>query len=149
VTITKNDTVLLLLRAKPMDRIHLMKALFLFWNRSGRNIPGYFRFEPYLYGPCSFEVYSLLDDLCAQQLIVQLPHPVERWAEYYLTVRGRAAAEGAAKSADPQIRLQLEQVAEEVSRLALSELLRRVYEEAPEFSVNSVMRGIWGRWRSF
>jgi len=140
MVITKDDAVLLLLRAKPMDRIRLMKALFLLWHRSGRNIPGYFRFEPYLYGPCSFEVYSFLDDLCARRLIVQLPHPVERWPEYYLTARGREAAERAAKSADPQIRLQLEQVAKEVSELEFSELLRRVHEEAPEFAVNSVGR---------
>jgi len=140
VVITKDDAVLLLLRAKPMDRIRLMQALFLLWKRSGRNIPGYFRFEPYLYGPCSFEVYSFLDDLCARRLIVQLPHPVERWPEYYLTARGREAAERAAKSADPQMRLQVEQVAKEVSELEFSELLRRVYEEAPEFAVNSVGR---------
>jgi len=140
VAIAKNDAVLLLLRAKPMDRIRLMKALFLLWQRSGRNIPGYFRFEPYLYGPCSFEVYSFLDDLCARRRIVQLPHPVERWPEYYLTARGREAAERAAKAVNSQIRLQLEQVAEEVSELELPELLRRLHEEAPEFAVNPISR---------
>gem|GEM_PF-4604179 len=61
----------------------------LIWNRSGRNIPGYFWFEPYLYGPCSFEVYSLLDDLCARRLMVQLPHPVEWWPEHCLTPHER------------------------------------------------------------
>ena len=61
--ISKRDWILLALRKTPLDRIRLMKTLFLVWNRSGRSIAGYFEFEPYLYGPCSLEMYSVLDDL--------------------------------------------------------------------------------------
>lgn len=140
--ISKRDWVLLLLRASPLDRIRLMKALFLLWYRSNKHIPEYFDFQPYLYGPCSFEVYSVLDEISKQGLVVQPPHPVHQWANYYLTERGRAAAKEAAQKVDPDTAMKIEQVAQEVSRLGFYELLKKVYNEAPEFAVNSVLRGL-------
>ncbi|MCL0102625.1 hypothetical protein M1N93_01530 [Dehalococcoidia bacterium] len=142
MAIEKKDWILLALRDSPLDRLHLMKALFLVWNRSGRNVPDYFEFEPYLYGPCSFEVYSVLDDLSKDGLIVQPPHPVQQWANYFLTERGKLAATEAANCADPDILELINKVAQEVAQLQFSELLRRVYSEAPEFAAKSLMGGI-------
>lgn len=139
MAIEKKDWILLALRESPLDRIHIMKALFLVWNRSGRNMPDYFKFEPYLYGPCSFEIYSVLYDLSKEGFIVQPPHPMRQWAKYYLTDRGKIVADEAAKRANPDIVGLLEQVAHEVAQLGFSELLRRVYSEAPEFEVKSLM----------
>lgn len=139
----KAKWILAALRIKPLDRIRLMKALFLVWKRSGGNIPNFFHFEPYLYGPCSFEVYSALDELSKQGLIVQPPQPPHQWANYYLTSRGRVAAEEAAKTVAPDNRALLEQVIQEVSQLGFYELLKRVYAEAPEFAVNSVIGGLF------
>jgi hypothetical protein len=136
---SKQDWILLALRKTPLDRIHLMKTLFLVWNRSGRGIPGYFVFEPYLYGPCSFEVYSVLDLLSRQRLIVQPPHSVQQWAKYYLTKQGRDVVQKAAKAVDPSKLSLLEQVAQEVSQLGFYELLQKVYSEAPEFAANSIL----------
>ncbi|RLB04006.1 MAG: hypothetical protein DRG83_05810 [Deltaproteobacteria bacterium] len=139
---SKSDWILLALRKTPLDRIRLMKTLFLVWYRSGQNIPQYFEFEPYLYGPCSLEVYSVLEDLSKLRLIVQAPHPVQQWANYYLTERGRAIAEDVAKNIEPKMRKLVEQVALEVSQLGFYELLRKVYSEAPEFAVNSLVREV-------
>lgn len=139
---SKNSWILLALRATPLDRIRLMKTLFLVWYRRGQHIPDFFEFQPYLYGPCSFEVYSTLDGLSAERLIVQAPHPVQQWANYYLTQRGKAAAEEAAKGAPPALRDQLQKVAQEVARLSFRELLRQVYREAPEFAAHSVLGGL-------
>jgi len=140
MSLTKKDWILLALRRIPLDRIHIMKTLFLIWHRSERNIPDYFEFEPYLYGPCSFEVYSVLADLQADGLIVQPPHPVPQWVNYYLTAKGKREAEEAEKGISPTTLELIEKVAEEISRLDFSELLRQVYSEAPDFAVNSMFR---------
>ena len=98
--------------------------------------------EPYLYGPCSFEVYSVLDSLTKQGFIVQPPHPMQRWADYYLTEQGKHAADEAAKRADADARRLVNEVVQEVAQSGFSDLLRKVYSEAPEFAANSLMGGI-------
>lgn len=138
----KAKWILAMLRISPLDRIRIMKGLFLLWRRVG-DIPDYFHFEPYLYGPCSFEVYDVLAIMEKKGLIVQPSHSVPQWEAYYLTERGRKEAERAIREIDPQLRERLEEITREVSRLSFYALLKRVYEEAPEFAVNSVMKGFF------
>jgi len=137
----KAKWILAMLRISPLDRIHIMKALFLLRRRAGE-IPDYFQFEPYLYGPCSFEVYDVLAALEREGLVVRPLHPMPHWVAYYLTERGKKEAEKAARALDPQLREHLEAQTREVSQLGFYELLRRVYDEAPEFTVNSVLKGV-------
>ena len=138
----KKDWILLFLREAPLDRIHLMKALFLLWYRSGRDIPNYFVFEPYLYGPCSFEVYSILDGLTKEGLLVQPLQPAQQWARYYLTTKGMRQAKKAGDTAGPETIGKIKEITREVSRLGFYELLRKVYTEAPEFAKQSIIRGL-------
>lgn len=142
MALTKKDWILLVLRQTPLDRIHIMKTLFLIWHRLGRKIPDFFEFEPYLYGPCSFEVYSVLESLQADGYVVQPPHPMPQWVNYYLTGRGKKEAEEVAKSASPKTLRFIETVAKEASQLSFYELLRKVYNEAPDFAVNSIFRRV-------
>lgn len=142
MVIQKKDWILLALRRTPLDRIHIMKTLFLIWHRSERNISDYFEFVPYLYGPCSFEVYSTLESLQADGFIVQPPHPMPQWVNYYLTDRGKKEAEEAKKRVSSDALNLIEKVAEEVSQLSFHELLRKVYAEAPDFAANSMFRGV-------
>jgi uncharacterized protein YwgA len=141
----KRDWILLALRRAPLDRIRLMKALFLFWKRVGFRIPGYFEFKPYLYGPCSFEVYSVLDQLSQSGFVVNPPYPIQQWSKYYLTASGIAEAEKVSHTVPGDMGECIAKITEEVSRLGFYELLRKVYEEAPEFAINSVMRGLLKR----
>jgi uncharacterized protein YwgA len=140
--LTKKEWILLLLRETPLDRIHIMKALFLIWHRSGRKIKDYFVFEPYLYGPCSFEVYSVLRVLETSGFIVQPPHPRPQWINYFLTTRGKEEAEKAKEKASPETLRVIEKVSNEVSQLSFYELLRKVYAEAPDFTNNSIFKGV-------
>jgi hypothetical protein len=55
----KYKWILATLMVQPLDRIHIMEALFLLQKRVG-GIPNFFQFEPFFYGPCSFEVYESL-----------------------------------------------------------------------------------------
>jgi len=140
--LTKKDWILLVLKQAPLDRIHIMKALFIIWHRSGRNITDYFEFEPYLYGPCSFEVYSVLGNLQSSGFIDQPLHPVPRWVNYYLTEKGRKEAEQATKGVSYATLRLIEEVSKETSQMGFFELLQRVYTEAPDFAVNSMFRGL-------
>jgi uncharacterized protein YwgA len=140
----KAKWILAMLRISPLDRIHIMKALFLLRRRAGE-IPDYFQFEPYLYGPCSFEVYDVLAALEQEGLVVRPLDPMPHWVAYYLTERGKKEAEKAVRDLDPKLRERLEAVTREVSRLGFYELLKRVYDEAPEFAENSVLRGVLKR----
>ncbi|MCL0050885.1 hypothetical protein M1N22_03500 [Dehalococcoidia bacterium] len=140
--LAKKDWILLLLKYAPLDRIHIMKCLFLIWHRSGRKIDNFFDFEPYLYGPCSFEVYTILENLEGNGLVVQPPHPMPQWVNYYLTENGKKEAEEITKKVALETIRQIESVSKEISRLNFYELLRTVYTEAPDFAVNSMFRGI-------
>lgn len=142
MALTRKEWILLLLKQDPLDRIHIMKALFLIWHRSGRNIPVYFEFIPYLYGPCSFEVYSVLTVMESSRLIVQPPHPIQQWASYYLTEKGKKEVKEILRQADPDTLRLIEKVALEVSRLSFYQLLQKVYSEAPDFSANSMFREV-------
>jgi len=138
----KAKWILATLYFAPMDRIRLMKSLFLTWYRTGKSIPDYFQFEPYLYGPCSFEVYRILDDLEREGLIIRLPNPVPNWSIYYLTEKGKQVAQEAISQIEPTLRDRLKESAGEVTRLSFYQLLKRVYEEAPEFAINSVVKEV-------
>jgi len=130
---SKRDWLLLAFRAGPLDRIHLMEALFLTWNRSERNIPNFFRFEESeSYGPCSQEFYSVLEELCREGLIVKASQEDRGRAKYRLTVKGRLAAEQAAQDAERDALGRLDTVIEEVCQLDVYTLIQKVNSEAQD-----------------
>lgn len=133
----RDELVLLALALTPLDRIHLMKVLFLYCKEEP--LPP-FHFVPYLYGPCSFEVYSSLERLSKAGLIRQADGVDGRRAPFHATAKGRAVA---ARILDkiPQARVQrLKALVQELSNLNFHDLLSKVYAEAPEFAINSVVR---------
>lgn len=138
----KRDWLLLLLRHRPLDRIRLMKSLFLIWHRSGRKLEGFYEFVPYRYGPCSFELYGELEHLEQQHLVSQPPHSVARWASYYLTPAGEREASTVEKKADDRTVRFVESIAREACSLDFHALLRKVYFEAPDFASRTVLP--WG-----
>ncbi len=140
--LSKKYSLLLALRENALDRIHIMKALFLIWHRSGRNIKDYFIFVPYLYGPCSFDVYSALEDLQSEDLIIRPLHSVPQWVSYHLTERGRRKADEIEKSLSQNTLKLIKDVVNEISELDFYGLLKKVYTEAPDFAINSIFKGV-------
>lgn len=136
----QNSQVLAALEAAPLDRIRLMKTLFLVWHRNGRPVHWPFTFTPYLYGPCSFEVYSTLDELKAHSLVVQPSLPIPNWAPYHLTAEGRKVARKSAANLDSEIARQIVETARWAHEQGFRSLLKSVYGEAPDFAVRSVAR---------
>lgn len=135
----KKEWILAFLAQAPLDRIKLVKGLFLLWYRSGRHIPGYFEFAPYLYGPFCFELYPLLSEALRDGLISQAPHWMPNWAPYYLTERGSVAAAAIAQRLGDEATELVRSIAAEVASLGFHDLLRRVYAEAPDFAAETVV----------
>jgi len=138
----KDKWVLSALAIAPLDRIRLMKALFRLWWHSGKSIPDFFSFKPYLYGPWSPEVYDSLERLEKEGFIVRLPHPVPAWSKYHLTDRGRRAIQGVIPTINQSHLGLLKKLTHETANLGFYELLKLVYNESPEFAQNSVVREI-------
>ena len=131
--------VLTALDAEPLDRIRLVKTLFLVWHRAGEPDSGPFSFKPYLYRPCSFELYEALSSMQEEKLLAQAPHPNYRWSRYYITDRGRQVLENFPQpSADEAPNLR--ETAQWAAVQSFTSLLQKVYSEAPEFAGRSVVR---------
>jgi DNA-binding PadR family transcriptional regulator len=115
-----------------------MKALFLV--KEELKLPGveFYSFVPYLYGPCSFEVYSDLYALQREGLVV-VEQSVWGWKLYRLTKRGRAEAEKVINRLSPEVLSKLQEIAKLVSSKSFVELLQYIYDRYPEYARNSVI----------
>lgn len=134
---SQQDQILVALQTVPLDRIRLMKTLFLFWYRNGRPANGPFSFKPYLYGPCSFDLYTALDDMVKNGLIVQALHSISRWANYHLTEAGLKAI--TCVSLDSTHRGQIVEIAHWSATQSFQSLLKQVYTEAPDYATQSIL----------
>ena len=121
-----------------MSPIQIMKALFLF--KMELKIPDseFYKFEPYLYGPCSFEVYSDLASLQTQGLTDAEPS-LWGWKYYRLTNKGRNVAEKVVSEMDKSMLDQLQRIKNIVMSKNFMELLRDVYTKYPEYAKNSII----------
>lgn len=113
---------------RSMSPIQIMKALFLYSQQA--HPAEFYKFEPYLYGPCSFEVYHDLRILLNEGLISSTPS-LYSWDFYSITSQG----EEMIKEVDKQI--------EEIKKFVVSkpfiELLKEIYSKYPEFAKNSII----------
>lgn len=130
--------ILTALQAVPLDRIHLMKTLFLVWYRGGRPKTGPFKFRPYLYGPCAFDLYAALEDMEQRGIVIHAPYPSSRWVRYYLTETGRAKA--LRLIMDDEQRAQIVEIARWAAEQNFQSLLNQVYQEAPEYASKTILR---------
>lgn len=131
--------ILAALQTTPLDRVRLMKTIFLLWHRSGQPETGPFTFEPYLYGPCAFDLYAALEDMERRGLIVQAPHAISRWAPYHLTEEGSKAA-ALNTDLDKAQRETIAEIASWTAAQSFRSLLDHVYREAPDYATQSILR---------
>ena len=132
----KRDWLLLAI-GDQMQPIQIQKTLFKFARESGIPKKGAYRFVPYDWGPCSFEIYDDLGELRELGLIETIPSG-RGWNSYQMTPKGKIAAEelkGKAKS-DPVAKL--EDIRDWVKSRSFSNLLKDLYAEYPEFATESL-----------
>jgi uncharacterized protein YwgA len=127
-----------------LDPIRIQEGMFLFAQRAAGPASSKYAFEAHLYGPMSHEVYDDLDGLVVEGLLEPRRVPGKRWSLYRAS--GRALGEGerilrrARKDGLLDAARELMAIGREVSNASFGELLADIYEQYPEFAVNSVFR---------
>lgn len=116
---------------RPVEPIQIMKGMFLFVMETGDAL---YRFEPYLYGPFSSEVYRDLDRLIAEGLVRAEPAPGQTWSAYTSTQMGRNRARDLLARAPRSLVAKLENIKQHVTVASFSQLLRDIYRKYPQFA---------------
>jgi len=119
-----------------LSPIQIMKGMFLI--KRELNISNFYEFEPYLYGPCSFEVYRDLEQLTRENLIISLPS-FRGWNFYMISSKGMIKFKELSKSMDKDFLEELKRIKRLVMGKSFLGLLKYVYERYPEFAVNSII----------
>jgi len=123
-----------------IDPIRIMKGLFLFKMSYGNLLANFYSFEPYFYGPCSFEIYDDLLMLEMKGLIYEYSPPLSRWSYYGLTGQGRKIAGEIINRASRDLVDDLKEIKMKVTGLTFLNLLREVYSLYPEYSKVSLIK---------
>jgi len=123
-----------------MDPVRIMKSLFLLGKEAEDQLSNFYEFEPYLYGPCSFEVYEDLDALKRKGLIDEERLPYRRWSYYSLTGKGSIQAKKSFGEISDPVREKMTEIKKLVMELPFLSLLRYVYERYPEYGKQSLIR---------
>ena len=122
-----------------LDRIRLMKGMFLF-AQSG--IPGpeeRYEFVPYDWGPFSRDVYEDLEGLQATGLLLAMPEG-SRYAEYRATDVGLGQAKELQRTLPNDATHRLAEIKATVTSMSFLELLEYVYQRYSAFAGRSRLR---------
>ena len=130
---------LLLVIGDQLEPIQIQKALFKFSKESGADTNELYQFEPYNWGPCSFDVYSDLSDLREQGLIDAVPSG-RGWSFYSQTDIGRRLSAELRERASPPLLASLDQIRQFVTDRPFEALLRDVYSDYPEYAAKSLFQ---------
>jgi DNA-binding PadR family transcriptional regulator len=115
---------------KPMSPIQIMKALFLYSQEEKPQ--SFYEFIPYLYGPCSFDVYSDLNLLESRGFIATYP-TYRGWNFYGITSEGEKYS-----ITDTIITQKLDETKKLIQSKSFIELLKYIYSKYPGFATNSI-----------
>lgn len=115
---------------KPMSPLQVMKALFLYAQEEKPK--DFYKFIPYLYGPCSFDVYSDLELLENGGLITTVPTH-RGWSFFGITSEGEKDL-----IEDTKITQKLDEIKKLILSKSFIELLKYVYSKYPQFAKNSI-----------
>jgi uncharacterized protein YwgA len=116
--------------------IQLMKGMFLIKNEL--KMPDFYEFKPYLYGPCSFEIYSDLSNLLESSLISIVDTPFS-WKCFRITAKGLEKADLIIKNLDNELIGKLNEIKKFVIKKTFLELLEYIYKKYPEYAKNTII----------
>jgi uncharacterized protein YwgA len=138
----KHLIVLALLYNGPVQgRTRMMKLLFLAQDRAEKRGvrlgEDRFEFVPYRFGPWSYEVLLVLEDLQREGLVEEVVEETPRYGprfRYFLTKRGREAAEQARRRLPRELVEELDRVYQEWAHKPLLELIAYIYQAYPNYA---------------
>lgn len=142
----RNDWLLVLLQLpghtdqenEPMDRLRITKTLFLL-GREIRELPNFYNFSPYLYGPFSLDIYKDIDELLTGGYVRQEITLPLNWSRYWLTGKGIEEAQRIHKEIELSVIAKMEEIKRLVTGLSFLSLLKHVYSRYPEYAKDSVI----------
>jgi uncharacterized protein YwgA len=143
---TKRDWLILLLAYKganssALDPVRIQKGMFLLSMEGTIPEAERYEFEPYHYGPYSFDLRSDADNLVRQNLADRLPVSGYTWGRYRLTQEGVDYAMRVIEEAGLTSARRVYEVKQAVTGKNFADLLREVYARYPAFAENSVFTG--------
>ena len=121
-----------------VDRIRLMKGMFLFQEEGDAPPEVDYQFRPYDYGPFTREVYDDIEELTRRGLVIESRDR----KSFRVTQAGRRCAEET--GLDPEAVERLQQLRVELCDLSFRDVLKRVYEAHPESAARSVAKDVLG-----
>lgn len=130
---------LLLAIANQLEPIQVQKTLFKFAMESDAPGEERYSFEPYNWGPCSFDIYPDLERLRDEGLIDFEPSG-RGWNVYRTTPSGSDRLRELREQADPAVLKQMDGAREFVVRRSFGRLLHDTYEKYPEYATRSLFR---------
>ena len=133
----KKSDWLLLAIGEYIQPIQLQKTLFKFAKESAVPAAESYEFEPYNWGPCSFEIYDDLGSLREQGLIEAIPSG-SGWNIYRLTELGKVKSIEFRKQASASLVRALDDVRSWVTSRDFETLLRDVYKDYPKYATESL-----------
>jgi hypothetical protein len=132
----KQKILLMLLMAcseKSMSPIQIMKGLFLFGQEEKPK--DFYEFSPYLYGPCSLDVYRDLRMLKDIGIIISQPSNFN-WDFYKIAQAGKEIIQD--EKGLKKYKEKLEETKKFIISKTFIELLKFIYSKYPEFADNSI-----------
>ncbi len=126
-----------------VDRIRLMKGMFLFQEEGDAPPEVDYDFQPYDYGPFTREVYDDLEELSRQGLIIE----ARDGKSYRATAAGCSRIDDLVShplGLDPPAVEHLQNLRVELADLSFRQLLKRVYDAHPESAARSVAKDVLG-----
>lgn len=156
--ITLKDAVLMLLYAqknKPIyGRILLFKEVFLLYEEILKKYREHFilenpRYEPYKYGPYSFRLADLLEQLYWAGFIEIIGKRNTRLEAFIITDKGIKEIERKFETLLPELREEITKKRQGWDQLGIDGILRYVYQKYPQYKINSKIKDkykeiMWG-----
>ena len=130
---------LLLSIGEGIEPIQLQKLLFKFAKESQAPQSELYEFEPYNWGPCSFEIYDDLSALHSDSLIEPVPSG-RGWSSYRLTAKGKRKAGDIRHKVSDKLLEQLDEKYLYVTSRTFESLLADVYNDYPDFATKSLFK---------
>jgi len=148
VVMRPRDWLLILLRqARPeepdtLDPVRVQKGMFYFASKSIVPAKEKYNFVPYYFGPCSFDIYRDIEQSIHEGLIEAVPVSGQSWRKYTLTEQGLERADKLASAAQSHAVQACAAARSRVIGHTFRTLLKEVYEQYPEYAVESVLKNL-------
>lgn len=129
-------------RTSSFAPVQIQKLFFLLDQNIAADLGGQqFSFEPYDYGPFDRAVYSDLEVLAQQGLVVIQATPGAERRKFYLSPEGYAMGSAVLGELSERARNYMLRLSVWIRSLSFAELVGSIYNQYPEMKANSVFRG--------